>query len=200
MSKLSPFLSRESRTLVDHVLARLTAIYGAQKMATSWAADSDEQMAEMHATWAEAMQGYAAETIGKALRICMEEGPDWPPTLPQFMAMVREADEELRQHGRRQAVLRLGDDSRIAPVESPAVAEFRQSLSALAKAKAVTRPVLAPRVERQRAAEERRASEAHEEGFGGLPALMGLVAQAAALAGQDEAQILRTVESRLVAA
>lgn len=186
---------QESRTLVDHVLARLTAIYGAQKMASTWAAQSDDEVAEMHATWDEAMRPYSSETIGRALRNCMDEGPAWPPTLPQFMAMVRQADAELLAE-RPAKVLRLGDDSSLAPADSEAVEKFRKEVGALLRAKKLTAARPNVPVRREPKPEPDRPAD---EGYGGLPALLAVCAKAAAAAGEDEAATMARLERDVLA-
>jgi hypothetical protein len=71
---------------VDRLFARFTAIYGAQKMASAWGnVDVDER----NAVWAEALGRYELLTIGEAVRELAEDGTGWPPTLPEFVAIVR---------------------------------------------------------------------------------------------------------------
>jgi hypothetical protein len=72
---------------IDRLFARFLSIYGAQKVATAWgnvAAD------ERNVVWAEALGRFPLQAIGDAVRDLAEHGTGWPPTLPEFVQMVRE--------------------------------------------------------------------------------------------------------------
>lgn len=77
---------------VDRLFARFTAIYGAQKMASAW---GNVDVAERNAVWAEALGRYELLTIGEAVRELAEDGNGWPPTLPEFVAIVRAKAEPI---------------------------------------------------------------------------------------------------------
>lgn len=71
---------------VDRLFARFVAIYGAQKMAGAWA---NVDPIERCAVWSEALGRFDLQAIGDAVRELAEDGTGWPPTLPEFVAMVQ---------------------------------------------------------------------------------------------------------------
>jgi hypothetical protein len=73
---------------IDRLWERFTAIYGSQKVATAWGGVTN---AERDLVWGEALSRYPLQAIGDAVRDLAENGTGWPPTLPEFVAMVREA-------------------------------------------------------------------------------------------------------------
>lgn len=73
---------------IDRLWERFTAIYGSQKVATAWGGVTN---AERDRVWGEALSRYPLQAIGEAVRDLAENGTGWPPTLPEFVAMVREA-------------------------------------------------------------------------------------------------------------
>lgn len=74
---------------VQRIFARFAAIYGAQKLSTTWG-PPDGHPAIM-AVWAEALSGTSPESIGGALSALIESGREWPPTLPEFREACRVA-------------------------------------------------------------------------------------------------------------
>jgi len=71
---------------IDRLFARFIAIYGAQKTATAWGnGDADERAL----VWHQALSKYPMSAVGDALRELAETGTGWPPTLPEFVALVR---------------------------------------------------------------------------------------------------------------
>jgi hypothetical protein len=71
---------------IDRLFGRFIAIYGAQKTATAWGnGDADERAL----VWHQALSKYPMAVVGDALRELAETGTGWPPTLPEFVALVK---------------------------------------------------------------------------------------------------------------
>lgn len=96
---------------IDRLFSRFIAIYGAQKTATAWG-NGDAQ--ERALVWHQALSKYPMTVVGDALRDLAETGTGWPPTLPEFVQMVREKvppaahRPALPVPNRRQADIELG--------------------------------------------------------------------------------------------
>ena len=71
---------------IDRLFSRFIAIYGAQKTATAWG-NGDAQ--ERALVWHQALSKYPMQTVGDALRELAETGTGWPPTLPEFVQLVK---------------------------------------------------------------------------------------------------------------
>ena len=78
----------KQRALVDRLFARFAAMYGAQKLASMWAGADLESVKE---TWGAALSRYSTHSIGQAVADLLASGEDWPPTLPRFAEMCRQA-------------------------------------------------------------------------------------------------------------
>lgn len=72
----------------DVVFDRFTALYGSQKLAAMWAG---AELRKVKATWSEALAGFAPESVGAALRACEGTASGWPPGLPEFVELCRQA-------------------------------------------------------------------------------------------------------------
>lgn len=72
---------------IDRLFSRFLSIYGAQKVATAWGNVSTE---DRNVVWAEALGRFPLQAIGDAVRDLAEHGTGWPPTLPEFVQMVRD--------------------------------------------------------------------------------------------------------------
>lgn len=72
---------------IDRLFGRFIAIYGAQKTATAWGNGDAHERALV---WHQALSKYPMTVVGDALRDLAETGTGWPPTLPEFVQMVRE--------------------------------------------------------------------------------------------------------------
>lgn len=73
---------------VDKLFLWFMTIYGSQKMATAW---GNVPAPERAAVWSRALGKYPAKTVYAAMNDLAENGTGWPPTLPQFVALVRDA-------------------------------------------------------------------------------------------------------------
>lgn len=71
---------------VDRVFERMLAIFGVQRMAVAW---GDVPADERRAVWSEALGRFDLQAIGGAVRELAVGGTGWPPTLPEFVAMVQ---------------------------------------------------------------------------------------------------------------
>ena len=79
---------------VERLFLRLQAIYG-NRAATMWA---DIPVAEVKAVWADALGDFLGDDIRAALDSCVSVYTDYPPTLPQFIGLCRDA-KRLRAAG-----------------------------------------------------------------------------------------------------
>lgn len=73
---------------VDRLFDRFTAIFGAQKVAGMWAGAS---MPLVKQTWAEQLGRIDPDMVRAGLQRMVDEGTEWPPTLPEFVALCRRA-------------------------------------------------------------------------------------------------------------
>jgi hypothetical protein len=119
MSSLEKSLPPLPDAWVDRLFARLTAIYGSQKVGAMWL-DTDRD--EVKRTWAAALGKYPPEAIRAALEDLPETPTPWPPTLPEFVGLVREAAQGRKATG---VQLRLPAPSDVADPSSPVVQAFR---------------------------------------------------------------------------
>jgi hypothetical protein len=125
-------MSQSEKSLPDAWLARLfdrlTAIYGSQKVGAMWL---DADMGQVKAAWGQALAKYPPACIAAALQDLPEMPSAWPPTLPEFVTLVREQAEAARVSGMPPL---LGHDEKIADPDSPtvkaALAELRQFVQA----------------------------------------------------------------------
>ena len=76
---------------VDRLFRRLAAIYGSQKVGTMFAEMSADEIAEAKAVWGQALGRFQPATIGQALQRLIDSGNGWPPTLPEFVELCRQA-------------------------------------------------------------------------------------------------------------
>lgn len=72
---------------VDRLFDRFTAIYGAQKVAAMW---GGADLAEVKALWAQQLGRFTGGTIAVAVQAVIDSGRQWPPTLPEFVAICRD--------------------------------------------------------------------------------------------------------------
>jgi hypothetical protein len=64
----------------------MTAIYGAQKMAAVW---TDVDADEIRRTWQMTLSKYPRDALRAAADAMGDECGQWPPTLTEFVALVR---------------------------------------------------------------------------------------------------------------
>lgn len=130
----TPTRYQHPATFVDRLFGRLTAIYGAQKMASMWAgiapADAPYEVRakaehEVKATWIEALSDFHLDVIAAALRDLAKSDQMWPPSLPEFVRMCRDEEQRMKAEMRMVA---LPAPSDLADPSGPAVAEFKAEL------------------------------------------------------------------------
>lgn len=114
---------------VDKLFARLAAIYGSQKIGAMWI---DADMAEVKVAWGQALAKYPPAALGAALLELPETGGAWPPTLPEFVTLVREAAEAALTAGMPPL---LGHREQVADPDSPVVQAAREELRAFINAR-----------------------------------------------------------------
>lgn len=107
---------------VDRLFARLTAIYGAQKVGAMWL---DADMDQVMAAWGQALAKYPPAAIAAALQDLPETPNPWPPTLPEFVTLVREAATGMKHSGMPPL---LGHNEQVADPDSPVVVAARAEL------------------------------------------------------------------------
>lgn len=128
-------MSQQPNPIPDAWLARLfdrlTAIYGSQKVGAMWV---DADMVQVKAAWGHALAKYPPEAIAMALQELPEMPSRWPPTLPEFVTIVRESAEYLRA---RNAPPLLGHNEQVADPNSPVVQEALAELRRFTAARRV---------------------------------------------------------------
>jgi hypothetical protein len=72
---------------VADLFRRFAVLYGAQRMAVMY---PDEQVPAVVAEWARELAAYPPAVVGAAIESLPKRERAWPPTLPEFVAMVRE--------------------------------------------------------------------------------------------------------------
>jgi len=73
--------------LVERLFARFAQIFGGQKVAAMWAG---VDQAELKAVWGASLGRFGTQTIGRAVQALVEQGTQWPPTLPEFAELCRQ--------------------------------------------------------------------------------------------------------------
>ena len=114
---------------VDRLFSRLAAFYGSQKLATMWV---DADMAEVKAVWAEQLGRFEPASISTALQRLIDSGNQWPPTLPEFCELCRQAAVGRQQAQWHDALPAPGQSKTDAETAKRKVAEL---LAGLAKSK-----------------------------------------------------------------
>ena len=116
---------------VEQLFKRMTAIYGSQKIGAMWL---DADMQSVKQAWGTALGKYPPKTLADALLALPERPSEWPPTLPEFVTLVREAAEYSKHHA-ASAVPLLGPSETLADPTNPKVIAARAELAAFIKSK-----------------------------------------------------------------
>lgn len=74
--------------LVDRLFDRLVALYGAQRVGAMW---HGTDIAAVKDVWAQQLGRFQTATIAAALQRLVDGGDGWPPTLPEFVELCRQA-------------------------------------------------------------------------------------------------------------
>ncbi len=115
---------------VDRLFARFAAIYGSQKVGTMFADMDAESIAEAKALWGRQLGRFEAASIGGALQRLIDGGVGWPPTLPEFVELCRQAAVGRQQAQRYDALPAPGNARTDAETAKRKVAELMRSLAA----------------------------------------------------------------------
>src|SRR6478609_6817399 len=92
---------------ISRLFSRFQAIYG-NRVATMW---GDVDLSEVRSVWADELSRFEAVDIKRALETMLIAYPDYPPTLPQFSAMCRDARAARGQAATRVTHVRYGEPS-----------------------------------------------------------------------------------------
>lgn len=76
---LSPWSAR--------LFGEFAKIWGSQKVASMWADCAAE---DINAMWEPQIRRFDGDTIKKAIQALIDQGKDWPPTLPEFVSTCRQ--------------------------------------------------------------------------------------------------------------
>ena len=98
--------------VVRRLFRRFVAMFGSQKVGAMFA---DVPVAEVHAAWADALDGLPLEAMHRAIAAMEREGRTWPPGSAEFARMVR--DEAAAPIGTT-AMLALPADAELASAET----------------------------------------------------------------------------------
>lgn len=96
----TPTKSASPTPFADRLFARFGAIYGVQKVgamfsdASAKPEERDRRIAQVRVLWEAQLSRFdervRGEIIGKALQALVDRGDEWPPTLPQFIAICKD--------------------------------------------------------------------------------------------------------------
>jgi hypothetical protein len=81
---------------VERIFERIAAVYGVQKTSSMWTGVDPKQVKR---AWGQALGKYPRESLAAAVRAMPDECEPWPPTLPEFVALVKgqiQAPEHMR--------------------------------------------------------------------------------------------------------
>jgi hypothetical protein len=73
---------------VDRLFERLAALYGVQRVSAMW---QSTDIAAVKTLWGEQLGRFQPATIAAALQRLVDAGDGWPPTLPEFVELCRQA-------------------------------------------------------------------------------------------------------------
>lgn len=75
-----------SEVLIDRLFSRFAALYGAQKVGAMW---HGADIAEVKSVWAAQIEPHK-DVLRDAIQSLINQGREWPPTLPEFVALCRQ--------------------------------------------------------------------------------------------------------------
>lgn len=107
--------------MVGRLFDRMAAVYGVQKMSSMW---TGADPAQVRATWARTLSNYPPGALRMAADAMAEECGPWPPTLTEFVALVRTKVEQ-------------PEHRRALPVPKRSDAEIRAGAEQMAKIRAL---------------------------------------------------------------
>jgi hypothetical protein len=71
---------------VERIFERIAAVYGVQKTSSMWTGVDPKQVKR---TWGQALGKYPRDALAAAVQAMPEECGQWPPTLTEFVTLVR---------------------------------------------------------------------------------------------------------------
>ena len=71
---------------IGRLFDRMSAVWGAQKMSSMWTGASPD---EVRRTWARTLSRYPPQALRAAADAMGDECGQWPPTLTEFVTLVR---------------------------------------------------------------------------------------------------------------
>jgi hypothetical protein len=71
---------------VERIFERIAAVYGVQKTSSMWTGVDPKQVKR---AWGQALGKYPRDALAAAVQAMPEECGQWPPTLTEFVALVR---------------------------------------------------------------------------------------------------------------
>ena len=78
--------SQLDEVAIGRLFDRMAAIWGAQKMSSMWTGANPE---EVKRTWARTLSRFSPQALRAAADAMGDECGAWPPTLTEFVALVR---------------------------------------------------------------------------------------------------------------
>jgi hypothetical protein len=78
--------SQLDEAMIGRLFDRMTAVWGAQKMSSMWTGSNTEEVAR---TWARTLSRFSPQALRAAADAMGDECGAWPPTLTEFVALVR---------------------------------------------------------------------------------------------------------------
>lgn len=106
---------------IRRIMLRLHAIYG-NRAKQMWG-DIAEQ--ELLNTWREYLGGFTGDDIRRAIDTCARAYTEFPPTLPQFVSMCRDA-----RNARAQSAIRIAPPTPLCDMALAQAAELAARMSA----------------------------------------------------------------------
>lgn len=80
---------------IETLFARFSAAWGAQKIGAMFPADSHDDVKSL---WADQLGRFEPETLRHALQAAIDTGKEWPPSLPEFVAVCQRSAVERKAH------------------------------------------------------------------------------------------------------
>jgi hypothetical protein len=83
--------TKRDAQVMARIWQRMGEIYG-HRWASAWGESSnpDGTLTSAASTWLDGLRDMELEQIGKGFEKMVKNGMEWPPTLPEFVAMCRE--------------------------------------------------------------------------------------------------------------
>jgi hypothetical protein len=106
---------------VERIFERIAAVYGVQKTSSMWSGVDPKQVKR---AWGQALGKYPRDALAAAVQAMPEECGQWPPTLTEFVALVR-------------SKMPAPEHRRALPVPARTEREIREGAEQMAKIRAM---------------------------------------------------------------